>query len=269
MFTIHIFLIFILFLKHAAKNLKENKAPKGKIGNGNGPPVGNKSQQALTESSSISPRLLPITSDASSTSNGGKSAGAGSVQGGAAAARANREARKKQQKAARENRRESSDQDAGLRNVKQALQVTMAKMTSLFESVVTATASAAATSSSLLVSSVKMVSSTGCSSSSQNRNQPNTVNTCSPGLHIDCEILPRSPSSTTQPSSTTNSNKDSSNANMNGGGNKSRAKKSNDIIKHSSTTGKKFSFSLFHIHVSELQVFIELFYESFDFKILH
>ncbi|GFR95208.1 ankyrin repeat domain-containing protein 17 [Elysia marginata] len=221
-----------------AKCLKENKAPKGKVGNSNSGPQGNHSNKphpAGTESSSSASRLLHDTSDVpSAPSNASKVLGTGVTQGGAAAARANRDARKKQQKAARENRRESSDQDAGLRNVKQALQVTMAKMTSLFESVVTATAAVASTSSPLLVSSVKMMTSTGSSSSPVSRNQLSSVHSSNlVGLNQDGGS---SLSSSSQLSSGTNSNKESSISSVNGGGNKSRSKKSNDI-KHSSTTG--------------------------------
>lgn len=218
-----------------AKHLKENKAPKGKVGIGNSGPQSDHSAkpQMGTDSSLSTSILLPDSLVAPSASSSRvKAMAPGSAQGGAAAARANRDARKKQQKAARENRRESSDQDAGLRNVKQALQVTMAKMTSLIESVVTATAAVAVTSSPLLVSSVKAISSTGMTSSSTNRNQHSTVNTSSSaGLNQDSLAF-----SSSQLSSNTTSNKESTNASVNGGGNKSRSKKSNDV-KHSSTTG--------------------------------
>ncbi|CAL1532640.1 unnamed protein product [Lymnaea stagnalis] len=147
----------------------------------------------------------------------------------AATARANRDARKKQQKAARENRREASDQDAGLRSVKaeihkkqasQALQVTIAKMTTLIESVVTVTAIASHASSS---SVTQVTSSFG--------HGVQITNSTKPAMNVFSSNLPVSVGSVTE----TTNNKDLSN--VNGGGNKTRTKKSNEIMKQSSTTG--------------------------------
>uniref|UniRef100_A0A2C9JSI5 Uncharacterized protein n=1 Tax=Biomphalaria glabrata TaxID=6526 RepID=A0A2C9JSI5_BIOGL len=187
-----------------------------------------KSQQSFD---SLQPLRLPpnVTSEASSATQQNSSGANGPST--AAAARANREARKKQMKAARENRREASDHDAGLRSVKaelnkkqvsQALQVTIAKITTFIESVVTASAIASQASSSSLT--VTCSSGQGLVVSSSTKSVSNASVNCS------TSSLPIT-------SGSSSNNKDvSSSSNVNG--NKSRTKKSsNDIIKQSSTTG--------------------------------
>uniref|UniRef100_A0A0B7BHM0 Uncharacterized protein n=1 Tax=Arion vulgaris TaxID=1028688 RepID=A0A0B7BHM0_9EUPU len=201
-----------------------NRGPKMKIG---GITTSNKchpapdNQQPARLPPNMTPAAVAVaTTVESSTSNGPT----------AATARATRDARKKQQKAARENRREASDQDSGLRNVKaelnkkqisQALQVTMARVTTFIESVVTVTAINPRPSNANIT---QVTSSLGQGVYVSNAPKP-VVNVTSQSVASETAVID------------TASNKDNStNSNLNGV-NKACAKKSNDIIKHSSTTG--------------------------------
>ncbi|XP_059173721.1 ankyrin repeat domain-containing protein 17-like isoform X2 [Physella acuta] len=204
----------------------DNKNHKAKVANSSVI----KSQNSV-ENQQVSrlPPNMTTAAVASSTSSTPALMETANVIPSAATARANRDARKKQQKAARENRREASDQDAGLRSVKaemnkkqvnQALQVTIAKITTLIESVVTVTAITSQASfgtvtqvSSSIGHGMQLCSSTKPVHNSVNSTVPMAVSTASNASNK--EVYLNGPSD---------------------GGNKPRVKKS-DIIKHSSTTG--------------------------------
>lgn len=156
-----------------------------------------------------------------------------------AAARASRDSRKKQQKAARESRCEGSDQDRGLRNVKaelskkevtQTLQVKVTKVTPAAELLVSAagiTCRPATTVTALVTSTT-----------------PTQV------IYVTHTPKPATTSINTSPVTQPQtsvagyaSNKDNpASVTVNGGVSRARPKKSTDMIKQSSTTGKLVLF---------------------------
>lgn len=192
------------------------RVSKGKSSVGNS----GKNQTVIENHSSRLPlNMVQNVNTSSSSAFLSSTTGISSNTSASASARANREARKKQQKAARENRRETSGNDSGLRHnqrvvdmnkkqVSEALQVTLAKVTTIMSSVVTMTAisSPANSSNTLVVSS--------------------TVGSGTHSVHI-----PRLSNMSTNAVSHSlyNVKENSSTVNINGTGNKSRSKKSNDI----------------------------------------
>ncbi|CAG5121213.1 unnamed protein product [Candidula unifasciata] len=148
-----------------------------------------------------------------------------------AAARASRDSRKKQQKAARESRCEGSDQDRGLRNVKaelskkevtQALQVKVVKVTTAAELLVSAAGITSRPATSVVTTSptqvIYVTHTPKVASTSVNTNNP-----------VSQPLPPVV--------GYTNSKDNPTSVAVNGGAARSRPKKSTDMIKQSSTTG--------------------------------
>lgn len=156
-----------------------------------------------------------------------------SISPTAASARAIRDSRKKQQKVARENRWETSGQDSVLRNgkadlsknhISQALQVT-----TLLETVITVTATNSLPSTAIMQQVTSSLGQQGVQMSSFSKPAVNT-NSNNP---VPASVL-----------DTTNNKENCTYASVNGGGTKARSKKSSDIIKQSSSTGKILSLAL-------------------------